>query len=81
MELTTCARPYAKAAFKLAREMNQLDAWSQELALCASVSRQDAVDKMLNAPSLSAAEKAKSFISLCEGSLSEDVKKLYTDLV
>ena len=75
MELTTCARPYAKAAFKLARDMNQLDEWSQELTLCASVSRRDAVDKMLNDPSLNTDEKAKSFINLCEGSLSEDVKK------
>ncbi len=75
MELTTCARPYAKAAFKLARQMDQLDEWSQMLTLCASVSRRDAVDKMLNEPSLNVDEKAKSFIRLCEGSLSEDVKK------
>lgn len=75
MELTTCARPYAKAAFKLAREMNQLDEWSQMLTLCASVSRRDAVDKMLNDPSLSTKEKAKNFIELCEGSLSDDVEK------
>ena len=75
MELTTCARPYAKAAFKLACEMNQLDEWSQELTLCASVSRRDAVNKMLNDPSLGADDKANNFISLCEGILSEDVKK------
>ena len=75
MELTTCARPYAKAAFKLARDINQLDEWSQMLTLCASVSRRDAVDKMLNDPSLSTAEKAKSFINLCDGSLSEEVEK------
>ena len=75
MELTTCARPYAKAAFKLAQEQGLLDEWSQMLALCAGVSHQDAVGKMINDPSLSADEKAKSFIGLCEDSLSGDVKK------
>ena len=75
MELTTCARPYAKAAFKLARELGQLDEWSQMLTLCASISCRDAVDKMLSDPSLNTGEKAKSFVGLCEGSLSDDVKK------
>lgn len=75
MELTACARPYAKAAFKLAQKLDQLDEWSQMLTLCASVSRQDAVGSVLNEPSLSADEKARSFIGLCEGSLSEEVKR------
>jgi len=32
-ESVTIARPYAEAAFKLAREKNQLEAWSQMLRL------------------------------------------------
>lgn len=74
MELTTCARPYAKAAFKLAKEIGQLDEWSQMLTLCASVSRREAVDRMLNDPATNGDMKARAFIQLCEGSLTVEVE-------
>ncbi|UYM18402.1 F0F1 ATP synthase subunit delta [Endozoicomonas euniceicola] len=74
MELTTCARPYAKAAFQLARELGQLDEWSRMLTLCASVSRHEAVDRMLNDPSTNGDMKAEAFIQLCEGSLTVEVE-------
>ena len=74
MELTTCARPYAKAAFKLAKQLDQLDQWSEMLTLCASVSRRDAVDKMLNDPATNADMKANAFIALCDGSLTKEVE-------
>ena len=74
MELTTCARPYAKAAFKLAKELDQLDGWSQMLTLCASVSRREAVDRMLKDPSTNGDMKARAFIELCEGSLTVEVE-------
>ena len=74
MELTTCARPYAKAAFKLAKELGQQDEWSQMLTLCASVSRREAVDRMLKDPSTSGDMKARAFIQLCEGSLTVEVE-------
>lgn len=74
MELTTCARPYAKAAFKLAKEIDQLDEWSQMLTLCASVSRREAVDRMLKDPSTNGDMKARAFITLCEGSLTVEVE-------
>ena len=32
-ETVTIARPYAEAAFKLAKEQNQLERWSQMLEL------------------------------------------------
>lgn len=74
MELTTCARPYAKAAFKLASELNQLDDWSQMLTICASVSRRETVAKMLNDPATNGDMKADAFIKLCEGSLTVEVE-------
>ena len=74
MELTTCARPYAKAAFKLAKEIDQLDEWSQMLTLCASVSRREAVDRMLKNPAMSGSMKADAFISLCEGNLTAELE-------
>ena len=74
MELTTCARPYAKAAFNLAKDLDQLDGWSQMLTLCASVSRREAVGRMLKDPALSVDMKADAFIKLCEDSLSAEVE-------
>lgn len=74
MELTTCARPYAKAAFKIAKEHDQLFEWSQMLTLCASVSRREAVGRMLKDPSTTGDMKADAFIKLCEGSLSVEVE-------
>jgi len=37
-ELTTLARPYAKAVFAEASEKKALDAWSEDLALLSAVS-------------------------------------------
>ena len=74
MELTTCARPYARAAFTLAKELSQLDQWSEMLTLCASVSRRDAVSILLDDPATSADMKADAFIALCEGSLTKEVE-------
>jgi F-type H+-transporting ATPase subunit delta len=42
-ELATIARPYAEAAFKLARETNALEPWSEMLA---------AIEAVVNAPEL-----------------------------
>ena len=36
-ELSTLARPYAKAAFEYAREKAVLDQWSEQLATAAAV--------------------------------------------
>ncbi|MGI9277079.1 MAG: F0F1 ATP synthase subunit delta [Endozoicomonas sp.] len=74
MELTTCARPYAKAAFKLAKELDQLDEWSEMLTLCASVSRREAVDRVLKNPAMSGSMKADAFIRLCEGNLTTELE-------
>ena len=37
-ELSTIARPYAKAAFEYARDKGQLAQWDEELAAVAAVS-------------------------------------------
>ncbi len=69
MELTTCARPYAKAAFEYARQASVLNEWAQMLSLCAGVSRDDKVQQMLGNPGMSGAQQADVFLSLCEGEL------------
>lgn len=64
-ELTTLARPYAKAAFEVARGAKDLDGWSSALALAAVVSQQSSVAKLLESPTLTAEQKAAVLTDLC----------------
>ena len=63
-ELTTLARPYAKAAFEYAQAHQQLAAWSAMLGLAAAVSQDDTMQRVLKAPRLTSAEKANAFIEV-----------------
>lgn len=59
--LTTLARPYAKAAFELARSDNQLAAWDDLLAAVATVTGDAGMANWLQSPH-SAADKAVEII-------------------
>ncbi len=60
-ELTTLARPYAKAAFEHAQANQQLASWSAVLSLAAAVSQDETVQQVLKAPRLTSVEKANTF--------------------
>ena len=64
-ELTTIARPYAEAAFRLAREGNALPVWSQMLRLLAHVIADPKVTGALDNPRLTAGDKEALVLSLC----------------
>ena len=64
-ELTTLARPYAKAAFEYAQAHQQLANWSAMLGLAAAVSQDDTMQRVLKAPRLTSAEKATTFNEVC----------------
>ena len=64
-ELSTLARPYAKAAFEYARESNALAEWEAQLATAAAVTLEPAMDGVLNDPSLTADEQANTLIGVC----------------
>lgn len=64
-ELTTLARPYAKAAFEYAQAHQQLANWSAMLGLAAAVSIDDTMQRVLKAPRLTSTEKATTFIEVC----------------
>ena len=51
-ELTTIARPYAEAAFQLARDQNALPVWSQMLKLASGVVGDARVAEALDNPKL-----------------------------
>lgn len=63
-ELTTIARPYAKAAFDFAVEKGALDQWEQMLAFAAEVTRNKDIAELLTS-SASAEKLAEIFIAVC----------------
>ena len=64
-ELTTIARPYAEAAFRLARDANALPAWSEMLRLAGAVIVDPRIAGALDNPRLTAADKEALILSVC----------------
>ena len=64
-ELSTLARPYAKAAFEYAVEAKDVQGWSDSLSLAASVAQQPAVEKLLSSPSATAEKQAEAVQNIC----------------
>lgn len=69
-ELTTVARPYAKAAFDFAVEQKALDKWSTMLSFAAEVAKNQTVGTLL-AGGESPEKLAGLFIQVCGGELDE----------
>lgn len=63
-ELTTIARPYAKAAFDFAIEQSAVEKWTEMLGFAAAVAEDEAVKAYLSS-SLSAQKLANTVISIC----------------
>jgi len=63
-ELATIARPYAEAAFQLARDGQALPAWSDMLKLAASIVGDERVARALDNPRLDAAAKESLLLSI-----------------
>ncbi|MBF7728887.1 F0F1 ATP synthase subunit delta [Pseudomonas sp. N040] len=73
-ELTTLARPYAKAAFEYAQSQNQLTAWSAMLGLAVAVAGDATLQQILKAPRLTGEEKANTFVDVCGDKLDAKVQ-------
>jgi F-type H+-transporting ATPase subunit delta len=63
-ETITIARPYAEAAFRVARETGALDAWSDHLARLALIAQDARMAELIGNPALSAEELGALFSSL-----------------
>ena len=57
-ELSTLARPYARAAFEFARDSGALDSWASALASAAAVCLDERVASLLASPSQTAEQLA-----------------------
>jgi len=64
-ELTTLARPYAKAAFEYANAHGALAQWSSMFATLVGVAASVRVSQQLNAPALTAEQQTKLLLDLC----------------
>jgi len=76
MELSTCARPYAKAVFDLAMKDNTEDKWDHDLDLLAKVVGINKVRYTMSSPKKSTFEKVETVIGICGKDLSYKAKKL-----
>ena len=73
-ELSTLARPYAKAAFEYARDNGALGQWADQLATVAAVAAHDHMAAALDDPSLTDEQQATKLIEVCGDSLGEPQK-------
>ncbi|MEZ5570605.1 MAG: F0F1 ATP synthase subunit delta [Halioglobus sp.] len=68
-ELSTLARPYAKAAFEYSHDNNQLSSWAEQLATAAAVVSQPSMKMALSDPALTAEQQAKVLCDICGDAL------------
>ena len=73
-ELSTLARPYAKAAFEYALDHDQLTQWYQQLAIAAAVAADERMGAVLTSPALTAAQQAHKLSEVCGEVLSVQVR-------
>lgn len=65
-ELSTVARPYAKAAFQFANETGDLEKWSDMLSFAALVVQNEAIADLLDNPKVTSNQQAEAFKKIGE---------------
>ncbi|MEJ2114824.1 MAG: F0F1 ATP synthase subunit delta [Gammaproteobacteria bacterium] len=73
-ELTTAARPYARAAFDIATTHGEQQQWTDMLEFMAAVAYDTSMTLLLDSPGLSQAQAAEMFILVCEEKLDQRAK-------
>jgi len=79
-ELTTAARPYAKAVFELAESSGTLDSWSEQLRAMASIVASEGSAELLDSPKINASQKVDILKELANGSLNDQSINLLKSL-
>jgi len=75
-ELTTAARPYARAVFETAKESDSLSAWSDALALLGALVSNVDVKALLESPKMAKQAGADALLKLSGDKLDDKVKNL-----
>jgi F-type H+-transporting ATPase subunit delta len=79
-ELSTLARPYARAAFECARERNALGEWGEQLATAAAVALDEGMGKVLDNPALTGQQQAQTLQQVCGESLGDGLRNFVSIL-
>ena len=74
-ELATLARPYANAAFDVAKAAARLEEWSRGLSLLALANADSTVQTIMASPMTTAPEKAHKLIELFRDELSDPIQQ------
>ncbi len=75
-DLTTAARPYARAVFEMAESAGSLGEWSELLGFMGSVAGNEEVRALLVTPKMAKQAGADAFVQLCDGKLNDQAKNL-----
>jgi len=73
-ELSTLARPYAKAIFEFAVAAGDLETLSTQLSLASAIAQTGKVVEVLSSPSLTTKQQAEAFLAVCGDELSAPVQ-------
>ena len=79
-ELKTVARPYAKAAFEVARDQGQVAEWANMLSILATATTEPSLSVALQKPAFSAQEKAAALAEVCNEVITEQGKAYLVSL-
>jgi F-type H+-transporting ATPase subunit delta len=80
-EISTIARPYAVAAYKLGREQKSLSKWSEMLGFASAVSTDAQMQAYIQDPKVVSTELQATFLKVCGDKLNEQGQNLIKVLV
>lgn len=80
-EISTIARPYAVAAYKLGREQNALGKWSEMLGFAAAVADDEQIKAYIQDPKVVSSDLQATFLKVCGDNLNENGQNLVKILV
>jgi len=80
-EISTIARPYAVAAYQLAKDTKSLDKWSEMLGLVSAVVSNPTMQSFVNDPKITADVLLTSILKVCGDKLTEQGQNLIKLLV
>jgi F-type H+-transporting ATPase subunit delta len=80
-ELSTIARPYAVAAYKLGKEQKALAKWSEMLGFATQVAGDAQMQAYINDPNVVASDLQATFLKVCGNKLNENAQNLIKVLV
>ena len=80
-EISTIARPYAVAAYKLGKEQNALTKWSEMLGFATQVANDAQMQAYINDPKVVASDLQATFLKVCGDKLNVNAQNLIKVLV